>query len=147
MALQIIDTPLRIELHGFSGNVMNREYGKTGAALMDPLWKEIKSKGIKNKGINYWVYDWGEMLFTGVELDQPLPAGSKMETKHIFLPRYVSSKHIGSYSRLKETYDAMHAELAKRNLDFYFPFLEIYGHWDADESKLETDIIFSLVKQ
>ena len=147
MELEIIDTPFSVTLHGYSGKVLNKNYAGTGSHLMDPMWKEIKSKRIKNKGINYWVYEKGEMLFTGVELDQDLPDESKMESKTIYLPKYVRWKHTGPYTTLKQSYDGMHAELSKRNLNFFFPFLEVYGHWTPDESKLETDILFSLVKQ
>jgi effector-binding domain-containing protein len=147
MALEIIDQPFVVNLSGFSSQVLNKNYAGTGRPLMDAMWNEVKSKGLKNKGINYWVYEKGDMLFTGVELEQEIPADSKMELKQINLPRYVRWKHIGPYTQLKQAYDGMHAELAKRNMDFYFPFLEIYGHWMPDETKLQTDIIFSLVKQ
>jgi len=147
MPLEIINEPFAVSLYGFSGKVMDKNYGATGKPLMDAMWKEVKSGGLKKKGINYWVYDMGDMLFTGVELEQDIPAGSKMELKKINLPKYVRWKHVGPYTALKQAYDAMHAELKGRNIDFYFPFLEIYGHWTADENKLETDILFSLVKQ
>jgi effector-binding domain-containing protein len=147
MALEIIDKPFIVNLHGFSGKVSNKDYAGTGRPLMDAMWKEVKSNGIKNKGINYWVYEKGDILFTGVELEQELPADSKMELKKINLTKYVRWKHIGPYTKLKGAYDSMHAELAKRNMDFYFPFLEIYGHWTPDETKLETEILFSLIKQ
>src|SRR5215813_5920233 len=105
MALEIIDHPFKVTLHGFSGKVLNKNYGGTGGPLMDAMWKEVKSKGIKNKGINYWVYDKGNMLSTGVELEQELPADSKMELKNIHLTKYVRWKHIGPYSKLKSAYD------------------------------------------
>ena len=144
MALEIINKPFIVTLYGFSGKVLNKDYAGTGRSLMDPMWKEIKSKGIKNKGINYWVYDKGDMLFTGVGLDQDIPADSKMELKKIDLTSYAYWKHIGPYSKLKEAYSNMHSELEKRNISFYFPFLEIYGHWTPDENKLETEILFAL---
>jgi len=147
MALEIVKEPFIVTLHGFSGKVLNKDYAGTGRPLMDAMWKEVKSGGIKNKGINYWVYDQNDMLYTGVELEQELPADSKMESRKIHLAEYVRWKHIGPYTKLKQAYDGMHSELAKRNMDFYFPFLEIYGHWTVDENKLETDIIFSLLKQ
>lgn len=147
MGLEIIDKPFHVTFHGYSGKVLNKNYGGTGSPLMDAMWKEIKSRGIKNKGINYWVYDRNDMLFIGVELEQDLPADLKMESKTINLSKYAYWKHIGPYAKLKEAYDGMHSELAKRNLNFYFPFLEIYGHWTEDETKLETEIIFSLTKQ
>jgi effector-binding domain-containing protein len=146
MALEIVDKHFAVNLYGFSGQVLNKNYGGTGRPLMDAMWKEVKSKEIKNKGINYWVYEKGEMLFTGVELEEPIPADSKLELKKISLAKYARWKHIGPYTQLKQAYDAMHAELAKRNIDFYFPFLEIYGHWTPDENKLETEILFALQK-
>jgi effector-binding domain-containing protein len=147
MMLEIINKPFIVTLHGFEGKVLNKDYASTGRLLMDPIWKEVKSKGIKNKGINYWVYDKNDMLFTGVELEQEAPADSAMEVKKINLIQYAYWKHIGPYSKLKNAYDAMHSELEKRNINFYYPFLEIYGHWTNAETKLETEIIFSLTRQ
>ena len=147
MGLKIIDTPFHVELYGFAGKVLNKNYAGTGGPLMDALWKEVRSKEIKNKGINYWVYERDDMLFTGVELEQDAPADSQMELKKIDLSSYAYWKHIGPYSRLKEAYSGMHEELGKRNIQFFYPFLEIYGHWTNDENKLETEIIFSLTKQ
>jgi hypothetical protein len=122
MALEIIEQPFVVNLHGFSGKVVNKDYAGTGSPLMDAMWKEVKSKGIKNKGINYWVYEKGDMLFTGVELEHEPTTDSKMELKKINIPKYVRWKHVGPYTRLKQAYDGMHAELAKRNMGFYFPF-------------------------
>ena len=146
MALEIINKPFHVNLYGFSGKVLNKDYAGTGRPLMDAMWKEVKSKVIKNKGINYWVYEKGEMLFTGIELDQDIPADSKMELKKIDLTSYAYWKHIGPYTKLKEAYSNMHSELEKRNIPFFFPFLEIYGHWTPDENKLETEILFALQK-
>ena len=83
MPLEIIDNSFIVNLHGFSGKALNKNYAGTGGPLMDAMWKEVKSNGIKNKGINYWVYGKGDMLFTGVELEQELPADSKMESKKV----------------------------------------------------------------
>jgi effector-binding domain-containing protein len=146
MPLEIINKPFSVTLYGYSGKVLNKNYPGTGGPLMDAMWKEIQSKKIKNKGINYWVYEKDDMLFTGVEPDQDIPEDSKMELKKIHLPEYAYWKHIGPYPKLKSAYDAMHTELEKRNIPFYFPFLEIYGHWTADENKLETEILFALQK-
>jgi effector-binding domain-containing protein len=147
MGLEVFDKPFNVTLCGLSGKVLNKNYAGTGKPLMDVMWREVKSKGIKNKGVNYWVYDENDMLFTGVELEQDIPANVKLESKTISLSKYVYWKHIGPYTKLKDAYDGMHSELEKRNLNFYYPFLEIYGHWTNDENKLETEILFSLTKQ
>ena len=147
MALEIINKPFAVNLYGFSGKVLNKDYAGTGSPLMNKLWNELRSKGIKNKGINYWVYEKNEMLFTGAELEQDGPADSTGELKKINLSSYAYWKHVGPYTRLKDAYSAMHSELEKRKMNFYYPFLEIYGHWTNDETKLETEIIFSLHQQ
>ena len=146
MALEIINKPFGITLHGFSGKVLNKDYASAGRPLMDALWKEVRIKEIKNKGINFWVYDKHDILFTGVELEQDVDDTS-LEIKNIALSKYAYWKHIGPYSKLKDAYSAMHIELEKRGINFYYPFLEIYGHWTNDETKLETEILFSLTKQ
>lgn len=147
MPLEIITQPFSVTLYGYSGKVLNKNYPGTGGPLMDAMWKEIQSKKIKNKGINYWVYEKNDMLFTGVEIDQEAPADISLELKKISLAKYAYWKHIGPYSKLKSAYDAMHTELEKRGVSFYYPFLEIYGHWTNEETKLETEILFSLIKQ
>src|SRR5262245_59447508 len=107
MPLEIINKSLHVNLYGFAGKVINKNYGAAGKPLMDAMWQQVKSKGIKNKGINYWVYEKGDMLFTGVELEEELPAGSPLELKKITLPRYAYWKHMGPYSQLKEAYNNM----------------------------------------
>lgn len=144
MSLQIINTPFHVNLHGFSGKVLNKDYAGAGRPLMDAMWKEIKSKGIKNKGINYWVYEKGEMLFTGVELDQELPVDANLELKQISMTKYAYWKHTGPYNKLKDAYANMHDELERRKIPFHYPFLEVYGHWIPDETKLETEILFAI---
>src|SRR5690348_11876731 len=121
MAVEIINKPFIVTLHGYSGKVVNKNYGQAGMKLMDPMWAEVKSKGIKNKGINYWVYDKDDMLFCGVELEQELPADSKMEVKKINISKYAYIKHIGSYNKIKDAYDQMRAELAEKGIQYYHP--------------------------
>ena len=69
MSIEIVVEPLTLVLYGVSGHVEGKHYGVTGQRLMDVLWKEIGAKGLKHKGINHWVYEDGEMLFTGVKLE------------------------------------------------------------------------------
>lgn len=83
-------------------------------------------------------------FFTGVELLNPIPTVADLETKFVKLTRYASWKHIGPYYRLKEAYAAMKSELKAMEINYHYPLIEIYGHWNEDESKLETEILFSL---
>lgn len=133
-----------ITLHGFSGQKKS-DWATTGRPLMDRLWKEVRERKLPNKGINVWVYEEGNQLFTGVELTGPPPPGSPLETKTVTLPRYALYKHVGPYDQLKATYDAANAEFEKVGVRARLPILEIYGHWNSDPAKLETELLFSVI--
>lgn len=111
---------------------------------MDRVWPVIKSKGIKHKGLNIWVYEPGEKVFAGVELEDPSNSDTGLETKLVVLTRYAYYKHIGPYSLLKKTGDDMRAELRSMGLNPGLPYVEIYGHWTNDESKLETELLMAV---
>ncbi|MEP6611746.1 MAG: hypothetical protein ABJA76_07670, partial [Mucilaginibacter sp.] len=60
MKIEIIDKELKFTISGFSGVAANKNYAGTAFALMDKMWPLIKSKGLKHKGLNIWVYEPGE---------------------------------------------------------------------------------------
>ena len=141
MKIEIIDKELKLNMSGFSGIAANKDYSCTAFALMDKVWPVIKAKGLKHKGLNIWVYEADEKVFAGVELEEPAVADTGLEQKTILLAKYAHYKHIGPYSLLKQAGEDMQSELSKMGLRARFPFIEIYGHWTDDESKLETDIL------
>jgi hypothetical protein len=134
-----------LQLYGFAGVAVDKNWGRAGMGLMDQLWQEVKSKHLKNKGINVWVYEPGDSLFTGVELESPPPTDTTLEQKQIYLPRYAYCKHIGLYDKIKETGTKAMQELNQRGLQTRLPYLEIYGHWTDDTSKLETELLWCLL--
>ena len=52
--------------------------------------------------------------------------------------------HVGSYDRMKETHDAIHAWRAANNRVFAGKLWEIYGDWSDDPAKFETMIMYLL---
>ena len=133
-----------ISLYGFSGVAARQDWAETGKNLMDQLWREVRSQQLPNNGINIWVYDEGSLLFTGVGLTTPPPTGSPLESKTVLLPRYAYYKHIGPYDKIKATYEAAYAEFKKVGIQARLPYIEIYGHWTDDPSKLETELLWSI---
>lgn len=133
-----------LSLYGFSGVAARQDWAGTGKHLMNRLWQEVRSRQLATNGINIWVYDEGGHLFTGVGLTAPPPAGSPLESKTVLLPRYAYYKHIGPYDKIKATYEAAHAELRKIGIRARLPYVEIYGHWTEDPSKLETELLWSI---
>jgi hypothetical protein len=136
--------PLRLVLYGFSGTAINQDY--TGAAfkLMDKMWQVVKGIGLKNKGLNVWVYEAGEMVFAGVELDEVPGKEIELEQKTILLDKYAYFKHIGPYNLIKHAGKTMTDELRSRGFETVLPYIEIYGHWTNDDTKLETELLMCL---
>jgi len=94
MVVEIINKPLSLYIHGFSGIARNKDYVGTAFRLMDKMWQIVKSNNLKNKGLNIWVYEPNEKVFAGVELDDTSKQDTGMEQKNINLTRYARYKHI-----------------------------------------------------
>jgi hypothetical protein len=144
MDIKIVDTPLTIELYGFSGPVLNEDYGASGMPLMNRMWAIVKGNRLANKGLNHWVYDAPGRMFTGVELDSPPPPELGLEPMTVRMAKYASFTHVGGYHLLKDVNRRLREELTARGIAFSLPCVEIYGHHNPDESKAETEILFAL---
>ncbi len=144
MDLKIINEPLTLTLYGFAGIATNKDYAGTAFKLMDRMWQIVKSNHIKNKGRNIWVYGQGESVFAGVELDESPNDNVGLEQKNITLINYAYYKYIGPYQLIKQAGKKMTDELKSKGLETILPYIEIYGHWTNDETKLETELLMSL---
>ena len=144
MNVEIIEKPFILQIYGFSGIAANKDYAGAAFKLMDKMWKEVKSNSLKNKGLNIWVYELGEKVFAGVELDENPKADTALEQKIIQLTKYAYYKHIGPYNLLKQVGLNMRNELKNKGFETSLPYIEIYGHWTNDETKLETELLMSL---
>ena len=72
MKVEIINKNFTLDIYGFSAIAVNKDYSGTAFKLMDKMWQTIKTKELKSKGINIWVYETNEKVFAGVELyDSP----------------------------------------------------------------------------
>ncbi|MEP7165865.1 MAG: hypothetical protein ABI741_14280 [Ferruginibacter sp.] len=145
MNLEISHEPLRLDIYGFSGIAINNDYAGTAFKLMDRMWQTVKSNNLKNKGLNIWVYEQDQRVFTGVELTDIPDQDTGLEQKSITLLKYAYYKHVGPYNLIKQVGQAMNNDMNKRGFEVTLPYVEIYGHWTNDESKLETEL-FMCVK-
>jgi effector-binding domain-containing protein len=144
MNTQIINNPFSITIYGFSGIAINRDYSGKAFQLMDKMWNIVKGKGIKNKGKNIWVYEPDHMVFAGVELEDISDNSSDLEMKQIDLAQYGYYKHTGPYQLIKQAGTKMTEEIRQKGFETILPYIEIYGHWDNDESKLETELLMCI---
>lgn len=145
MNIDIINTSFNIDIFGFEGRALNKDYAATAFELSEKVWQIIKATGIKNKGHNIWVYEPDESVFCEVELEEPDINNSALQHKNISLKKYAYFKHIGSFSLIKQVGQNMIEVIKNRGLQTQLPYIEIYGHWNNDETKLETELIMSLI--
>ncbi len=144
MKIDIITAPLNLDVSGFSGTALNKDYADTAFRLMDKMWQSIKNSGLKHKGINIWIYEPEEKVFAGVELETIPEQATGLEKKSITIKKYAQYKHVGPYSLIRQSGQQMKDELKNMGFETILPYVEIYGHWQPDESKLETELIMSL---
>ena len=144
MNVAISNDPLNLTIHGYAGVAANNDYSGTAFRLMDKMWQVVKSKQLKNKGLNIWVYGQDHSVFAGVELDNISDPDTGLELKHINLIKYARLIHTGPYHLIRQTGERMRDELKSNGYEVIMPYIEIYGHWDADETKLETTLIMAL---
>jgi|ERR1700722_11425006 hypothetical protein len=144
MNIEIFNKNLRLDIHGFSGIATNKDYAGTAFKLMDKMWQTVKSNNLKNKGLNIWVYEQNEKVFAGVELNDIPEHNTELEQKTITLTKYAYYKHVGSYNLIKQAGQNMRDELTSKGFGTILPYIEIYGHWTNDETKLETELLMSL---
>ncbi len=112
--------------------------------LMDRMWQTVRSNNLPNKGMNIWVFGQDEMVFSGVEMEAMPDQHIGLEQQEITLLKYGYYKHVGPYNLIKQIGDNMRHALKGRGYETSFPYIEIYGHWTNDETKLETELLMAL---
>ena len=112
--------------------------------LLGQVWTEVREEKLANGGISHAVYDCGDIVFVGVELKAAEDVPTRLEKKVFTFTRYAYMKHVGPYSGLAQAYSRMRAHIRGLGLSATCPSMEIYGHWVADESMLETQLLIAV---
>ncbi|AZN41505.1 GyrI-like domain-containing protein [Paenibacillus albus] len=144
--VQVCSEPKTFTIYGVSRTHQEAtNYSEDVQALMNQLWGEIGAKKLPHLGINHMIYSFNDEVIAGVEL-KPEAAGIEHSLKPftITLRSYAHFKHIGPYDRLCDAYDRIRAAAAASGLKVTQPGIEVYGHWNEDSAKLETDIYQSV---
>jgi predicted transcriptional regulator YdeE len=145
MEITIINQRKTFKLYGFSKlHEHNKPYSETIFELLDQVWKEVKNKELSHTGINHVLYDADNIIFAGIELISAQEPDSLLEKRDVNFQIYAYFKHIGPYSELNEINRSIQSTIKALGEHHEAPVLEIYGHWNDDESKLETEILYNL---
>ena len=144
MTIEIIQEELSFDLYGLAGPVTGEDYGAIGVPLMDRMWAILNQHKVGHKGVNHWVYLENRTIFVGVELETGALPPPELRRYELRIPKYATYEHRGPYHQLKQVNDRMKKEITDRGLVFRTPCVEIYGHWEEDETKLRTRLIWRL---
>ena len=79
-----------------------------------------------------------------MELNDIPNQDTELDQKSITLLKYAYYKHVGPYNLIKQAGQNMKDELKSKSYETILPYIEIYGHWTNDETKLETELLMSL---
>jgi effector-binding domain-containing protein len=147
MQPEIRTVPVNYTLYGRSlRHDRAKRYGEEIISLLNLVWPVIKSKGIANDGLNRVVFDADDTLFAGIVLTGELsPDTGNLERKTVQLTRYAVWKHVGPYQLLPSVGSAMTKAITGMGLRTGWPMVEVYGHWNNDESKLETETFVAIL--
>lgn len=146
MNLAIHTDALTIRLFGASmPHNKASSYGAEIRGLLDRVWPAIRANKLAHKGINWVLYNADCSLFAGVELEIDPSGDLALEPRDVHFTRYAVWKHIGPYDKLADAYAGMKRAMATHGISPGHPFIEKYGHWSDDPSKLETDLICPII--
>jgi effector-binding domain-containing protein len=142
MTPEIRDEPFAVVLYGSSRrHQAGICYGDDIRALLDQVWPVLRQHQIPSRGINHVVYSAGDDVFAGVEADVADAAAVGLERREVRLDRYAYAKHVGPYSGLPSACESLQKWLTSQGYRATAPLVEIYGHWNGDQSKLETELV------
>src|SRR5262245_52976934 len=103
MNVEIITRNFQLDVYGFGGVAANKDYIGTAFKLSGKMWEVVKNNGMKNKGMNIWIYETDDKVFAGVELENPgIDNNHGLEKKKINLEKYAYYKHVGPYNLIKQ---------------------------------------------
>lgn len=80
----------------------------------------------------------------GVEVIRKFDRSGEVYSTETPSGKVATALHVGSYVRLHETHNAIHAWAAANRVTFAGKSWEIYGDWTNDDTKLETRIEYLL---
>jgi effector-binding domain-containing protein len=116
--------------------------------LGSPVWTYLRAHGIKCGGHNVVVYfAEGRPEFRveiGADVLAPVAGSEGVACSATPGGRAATTRHTGSYSRLSEAHSAILAWCRENRHSLTGVSWEIYGHWNDDPAKLETDIFYQV---
>ena len=116
--------------------------------MFDVVYSWLKSAPVQQVGHNHALYDKGSsrdlVVRVGVPVSGPFPDSPSVKCVPLVAGRAARALHVGPYSELHRTYGDLHSWCRREGLRISSQSWEVYGDWQADSSRLETELYLRL---
>jgi effector-binding domain-containing protein len=124
------------------------ELGSNLIPLLDRVYVQVRAGKVAQSGLNVFVYRDGTKdsvtAEVGVEVSGPFEAKEDVVYSSTPFGEVASTLHIGPYSDLGSAYDALAQWCKEYNRPRANTYWEVYGDWNEDPAKLETEVFYLL---
>ena len=148
--------PYTVRIHSVSARhlaVVRRrlkwsELGSNLISLLDRVYVQVRAGKVTQSGHNVFVYrdatKDGVTAEVGVEVSDPFETKDDVVYSSTPSGEVASTLHIGPYSDLGVAYDALNQWCKDHNRSRGNTFWEVYGDWNEDPNKMETEVFYLL---
>ncbi|MDQ1402267.1 MAG: hypothetical protein QOG03_583 [Actinomycetota bacterium] len=115
--------------------------------LLDQVYAGLEATGARQQGQNIVLYVYGGDTFAveaGVQVDGPFVSDGPVVPSVLPGGRVARTRHVGPYGELHQAHVAVQRWCEQQGETLAGPNWEIYGDWNDDESKLETEVLYLL---
>lgn len=124
------------------------ELGSKLIPLLDRVYIQVRAGKIVQSGHNVFVYrdatKEGVTAEVGVEVSGPFEDTDDVVYSSTPFGEVASTLHVGPYSDLGGAYDALARWSREHNRPRMKTYWEVYGDWNEDPAKLETEVFYLL---
>ena len=128
-----------------------RDIGRVWKPALDLVWEFLRrQEGLRVDGHNCFLYhhpphrDIPMEIDFGVQVARPFEAEGEVVCTETPAGEVVMTTHVGAYDKLFAAHDAIHSWRAVNGRSFGGFSWEIYGDWNDDPAKLETQVLYLL---
>jgi effector-binding domain-containing protein len=121
------------------------DIGSRYGPALDQVWQFVRAAGFTT-GHNVFLYDDGKpgIIEFGVQVDTDFADGDVVVCSETPAGTIATTTHVGPYDELGAAHTAVRAWSRDEGHAIAGPFWEIYGDWDDDPTKLETEVCYLL---
>ena len=124
------------------------ELGANLIPLLDRVYAQVRAGKVVQSGHNVFVYrdatKDGVTAEVGVEVSGPFEAIGEVVYSSTPSGEVAATLHIGPYSDLGRAYDALAQWCREHNRSRARAYWEVYGDWNEDPAKIETEVFYLL---